>query len=313
MKLDGGTVIMEKEKYVLAIDIGGTHFRLGIVTKDMQLRHFTIKPTHTLYGDNDSLDNLLHEIEAYLALHSQEGTLAAISIGFPSIISKDKRIVYSSPNLVGFDQINVADPLEQYFGVPAFIENDVNFLLQYEITRKQLYRQGITLGFYIGTGFGNSIYLNDRFLDGKNGVAGELGHIPVLHMHDECGCGNSGCIELYASGKRLTQIREQFFPDTTLAEVFVKHGSHPQIIRFVEALSIPIATEINIFDPDQIVLGGGVIQMEAFPRERLEAFILQHTRKPYPMEGLKILYAQTDQTAGLLGAAYYAFHRLAGE
>lgn len=301
---------MNAESYVLAIDIGGTNFRLGLVTRNQQLLHFTIKPTKTLFGEHSSLANLIQSIEAYLKACGAEKNLLAISIGFPSIISKDKRVVYSSPNLIGFNNINVADPIEHYFNVPVYLENDVNFLLQYEISRKGLQQKGITLGFYIGTGFGNSIYLEDRFLAGKNGVAGELGHIPVLHQHDKCGCGNEGCIELYASGKRLTQIREQFFSDTEIKDLFAKHGDHPEIEKFIQALSIPIATEINIFDPDQIIIGGGVIQMADFPRHLLDQYIIKHTRKPFPAEGLQIMYAQLDQATGIMGAGYYAFLKL---
>ncbi|NGQ96704.1 allose kinase [Brevibacillus sp. SYP-B805] len=301
---------MSGQSFVLAIDIGGTNFRLGMMTQDRQLHHFTIKPTTTLYGEGTSMENLKHAIATYLQEHAGNMKLAAISIGFPSIVSKDKRIVYSSPNLIGFDDINVAEPLEQCYGVPVYIENDVNFLLQYEITQHNLINKGTTLGFYIGTGFGNSIYLHDRFLDGKNGVAGELGHIPVLFRQDKCGCGNEGCIEIYASGKRLTQIREQFFPSTDIKDLFTKHATHPEITRFVETLSIPIATEINIFDPDQVIIGGGVIQMNDFPKQLLEEYILKYTRKPYPAEGLTITYARQDQTTGLLGAGYYAFQKL---
>jgi allose kinase len=295
---------------VLAIDIGGTNFRIGIVTEDNQLFNYTIKRTDSLFDNGKSIEILIDSIEKFMNEQGKMLKLEAIAIGFPSIISKDKSVVYSSPNIKGFDNINVKEPLESHFSVPVFIENDVNFLLQHELYKKKLFNKGITLGFYIGTGFGNSIYLNDHFLSGKNGAAGELGHIPVLSLQEKCGCGNEGCIEQYASGKRLTFIRDRYFPDTDINDLFGKHVRHDQIINFIEALSIPIATEINIFDPDQIIIGGGVIQMNNFPLDLLEHYILKHTRKPFPALDLNIIYAQMDQTTGLLGAGYYAFQKL---
>jgi allose kinase len=84
----------------------------------------------------------------------------------------------------------------------------------------------------------------------------------------------------------------------------------PEIREQVEYLSIPIATEINIFDPHYIILGGGILQMEGFPKILLEKFILKHTRKPYPAKGLSILYSLTEQENGIIGAGIYGFHML---
>jgi allose kinase len=304
------TMAWNNRQYVLGIDIGGTHIRLGMVTPDQELHHFVVEETQTLYGraGRSPLERLIELVRAYTA--RVDGKLLAVSMGFPSMVSKDKQVVYSSPNLSAFDNVNVVAPFVRELGVPVFIDNDVNFLLLYEIVQRRLFNAGVVLGFYIGTGFGNAIFVEDRFLSGKHGAAAELGHIPVWNRTETCGCGNRGCIELYASGKRLQELRAQHFPDDEIQEVFVKHRNTVVIQEFLHALAIPIATEINILDPDHVIIGGGVVLMEQFPRADLERYVLQHTRRPYPANGLSFTYAEMNQKAGVLGAAYHAYRQL---
>jgi allose kinase len=300
----------EKDRnYIIGIDIGGTNIRIGMVTKDGELHHSVIGSSQSLSHNSLSVQKLENYIKSYIGQHG-EGNLLAISIGFPSTISKDKKVVYSSPNIIGFDNVNVADPLEAAFHVPVFIDNDVNHLLMFEIAKRKIENSGIVLGFYVGTGLGNSIYLNNCFLEGKNGVAGELGHIPMLGKTEVCGCGNVGCIEPHASGKGLEAINTAYFPDTPIDQIFAKHNDATVVQEFIEAISIPIATEINIFDPDYIIIGGGVIHMENFPRADLENKIKLHARKPFPAENLSIVYTENNQHAGVIGAAFHAYSKI---
>lgn len=300
---------MHKNNYVLGIDIGGTNFRLGLVTSEGELFSFVIQKSGILVSYDDSLNNLIQAIRIYLE-NNLDGNLLGIAIGFPSAISKDRKTVYSTPNLRGFDNVNIVTPLEEAFKVPVFLNKDVNYLLQYDIVQKKLESADIVLGFYIGTGFGNSIYINDKFLEGKNGVAGEVGHIPVFKNKAACGCGNEGCIEVFASGKRLREIRDEYFNETDIEDIFTKHNNEEIIIEFIEALSIPIATERNILDPDYIIIGGGVLQMKDFPIKAFEKFIFKHTRKPYPADNFNILYSTQNQSTGVVGSAYYAFKKI---
>jgi len=297
-------MVSEGKEYVLSVDIGGTNLRIGMVDRNNKLYNYTCE-------ENNLLD--LDDLKSYLNKNIKKnsiGSLVSIAIGFPSTVSKNKKIVYSSPNIEGFDNINVADPLEDMFNVPVFIDRDVNFLLEYEIITRHLTCEGILLGFYIGTGFGNSIYINGQFLSGKNGVAAEIGHIPVLNNLRKCSCGNEGCIETIASGKRLEELRQIHFADTNIGEIFKKHGENPILKDFIRAMAIPIAIEINIFDPDHVIIGGGVVHMKDFPKKYLEKYIYKHVRKPFPKLNLDISYEQSKQEAGVLGGAYYVYEKL---
>ncbi|SFF00267.1 allose kinase [Paenibacillus algorifonticola] len=296
------------KEFVLGVDIGGTHIRLGKVTRDGQLHEFHIQKTQLLRDSDEPLQLLITMLGDYLA--ACKGELIAVSLGFPSIISKDKKVVLSTPNMPGFDHLNVVEALEAVFKVPVFIDNDVNNLLLQEIVDRRLPDTGVIVGFYIGTGFGNSIYMNGQFLRGKNGVAAELGHIPVLGRDELCGCGNPGCVELYASGMRLQQIKQEHFADCEIQDLFSQHQQTEVLQQYLDALSIPIATVINLLDPDYIIMGGGVIHMEGFPREALETYIYRHARKPYPANNLNLSYVEASQTSGVIGAAYHALKSL---
>src|SRR4051812_24521948 len=115
------------KEFVLGMDIGGTHLRLGTVTREGELQNFVIKSINGIKQSADPIGQLKETIKDYL--QACEGKLLAISMGFPAIVSRDKKVVLSSPNLPAFNDVNLSDPLQKEFQVPIFIDNDVNFLL----------------------------------------------------------------------------------------------------------------------------------------------------------------------------------------
>ncbi|MBQ8027223.1 MAG: allose kinase [Clostridia bacterium] len=293
--------------FSLGIDIGGTNFRMGVVGGDGQIHAFTRTPSN-VFETGDAKEILLREIKVYLKQSGFEGRIKAAAIGIPAIVSKDKKTVYSSPNLRGFDGITFTPEFEQALGFPVYVDRDVNFLLQNDIAKLGLSGEKTVIGFYIGTGFGNAISFSGRFYSGSNGVAGELGHIPILDSEDRCTCGNIGCIETRCSGKALEELAEKHFPQTDIKKVFLNHPKSPELKKFVTDLAIPIATEINILDPDCCIIGGGVTDMESFPKEILTDAIREYVRKPYPAQNLNIIFTKHDQQSGVFGSGDYALN-----
>jgi D-allose kinase (fragment) len=291
-----------QKKYILGIDIGGTNFRIGLVSQIYEITEFKIISIKELQKGN-FIDNLIKQIEFYINLYKEE--IEAIGIGFPSIVSKDKKYVYSTPNIKNLDNINITDSLEKKLNIPIYINKDVNFLILKDIKENKIKDDSIVIGLYIGTGFGNAIYINGQIIEGKHGVAGELGHIPVLGSEEVCSCGNIGCIEMYASGKALKKINDENFSETDINNIFLEHGNTKIIKKYIDTLAIPIATEINILDPDYIIIAGGVTIMKEFPIGELKKSIYEKARKPYPAEDMNIIVSNHDQKSGILGAAYY--------
>ena len=291
-----------QKKYILGIDIGGTNFRIGLVSESYTVEDFKKIPSSTLQH-GDFIENLAKEIKEYIDKYKDE--IAGVGIGFPSCVSKDKKYVYSTPNMKNLDNVNVTDKLSEIINIPVYINKDVNLLILDDIKKHNMREDKVILGFYIGTGFGNAIYINGQTLEGKNGVAGELGHIPVMGSNDVCSCGNPGCIEIYASGKNLQKILKENFNDVIIDDIFEKYSENEIIKKYIETLALPIATEINIFDPDHIIIAGGVPMMKGFPKDYLIECIYKYTRKPYPADNLDIIFSEHDQKSGVLGAAHY--------
>ena len=145
---------------------------------------------------------------------------------------------------------------------------------------------------------------------GKTGAEGELGHIPVKGNDLVCGCGNVGCVETIASGMYLEQLVEKRFPETPIKQAFVEHADDPALVEFIDNLSLPITTAINILDPDAVIIGGGVSVMPGFPRERLMERIHARARKPEPNASLEVVFSQPRQENGVIGAGIYGFHKV---
>lgn len=300
---------MTNKTYIIGVDIGGTNIRVGLVNEEKQLKEFNIEPIQKMLNDGKAVEHIIDFINNYKDAHKKEYNIIGVAIGFPSIIDRDRRVILSTPNIEGLDNVAIVDAVEKALGIPVFIDQDVNMLLRYDMFVKQISEQGISVGFYIGTGLGNAISINGEVLIGKNGAAAELGHIPSKEIKGKCGCGNTSCIELVASGKHLMDLCVNELDDVFIKKVFVKYNNSPVIKEFIYDLAIPLSTEINILDPDNIIIGGGVVHMEAFPKELFEKAIREYVRKPYPERNLIFIYAEEGQANGVIGAGIYGFKK----
>lgn len=293
---------------LVGIDVGGTNFRIGLVSQSPNLLSFETKSSDCLRNE-DAISSLRKTIFLFLNQYGNEKP-AAISIGFPSLIRKDGKAAVSTPNLPYLDNVDIVTPLRNDFQCPVFLSKDADLLLLCAMKQAGVDLSKDAIGLFYGTGIGNALWIKGGFLKGKNGVAGELGHIPVKGIHEVCCCGNIGCMETIASGNYLTTLKKGYYPMTELKNLFVKHWQSPKLEEFVEGLAIPAATEINILDPDYVFIGGGLVNMDHFPRETLIRHIYRMTRKPFPADTLDIRFLKSGQESGVLGAAYWAMMQL---
>lgn len=304
---------MADKNYVLGMDIGGTNVRLGLIDPSYAICQFTRISTKNIFNDGHPVKNLFSIIHQYLQENKVILDIACLSIGFPSTIDKQCKTILSTPNIAVLQNVPVVSLLSAEIDLPVYINRDVNFLMLYDIYIHQLPLAGTIIGCYFGTGLGNAILINGTILSGRNGVAGELGHIPVFNDSALCACGNTGCLETHSSGKYLAQLAKKEFPDTPVSRIFTDHGSHPKILQFIDYLAAAVAVEATIFDPEYIILGGGVIQMPDFPKQLLEKRIKDRTRKPLPSDNLRFIYSHESQANGVIGAGIYAYQLMKGQ
>lgn len=302
-----------KNRKAIGIDIGGTNFRIGLVSEDGKLENFSKTPVTEIIGKGNPLSDLEQHLKSYIeGLSDSDQKVSAVCIGLPAALDKDRKHVLQSPNLKFDTSVAVDDYLSDSLGgVPVFLANDVDIALFYDIREHQIPTDGkIITGFYFGTGLGNSIMINSSFIHGCHGVAAELGHIPVDGNDIICGCGNTGCIETVAAGKYLAALCKNEYKCTDISDLFALHADEELLVQFVDRMAMAVATEVTILDPDYILLGGGVLAMKAFPKRLLVERIVCHTRKPYPAEDMNIIFTEDLPEKCVIGSAQYAFSRI---
>ena len=286
-------------RYIIGMDIGGTNLRVGAVDEEGNARNFKKLPVKQILNSSD----VMGDLAAFLKDYMQDLEVEALCLGFPATLDKKRRVVLQAPNIPYMENLPVADKLSALLGLPVFIERDVNLCMCYDMAKYNVPPEGVACGFYFGTGIGNAIFIDGKPYVGRHGAAGELGHIPADGSEEKCGCGNLGCMENLAGGKYLLKCRQEKWPDCPLEEVFSHHGEELKL--FVDRMAQAVCAELNILDPDYVIIGGGVPDIPDFPREYLAERILARCRKPFPAEDLKLIFAQEDEKKGVLGAAIY--------
>lgn len=244
------------EKYVVGMDIGGTNIRIAMQREGGVAEHFQKIPRDSVLTGRDNAQQLSNFILEYCRTYGEGQLPQVVVMGFPATLDAPRRRILQAPNIPGLDGFSVGD-LENALGVPVYFERDVNLLFYCDMEDLGLSSRGISVGVYIGTGIGNAIFYEGRPLPGKNGVSGELGHIPKSGSIQRCGCGNIGCAECFGSGLRLVNIQRDLFPGTPLENLFAEKGGELVIHEFIEEIACTVAAEVNILDPEQLVLGGG--------------------------------------------------------
>ncbi len=291
---------------MLGVDIGGTNIRLALINDKYKI----INPCMINMREKKELKSNTPELVIDIItnyLEKQKQVITAIGIGIPGIIKNDRQII-SCPNMPDLEDSNLYDRLRKIFGVPVFLEKDVNMIILADYFRLKN-KHGNVIGFYIGTGFGCSMILNGSLFLGSRGFAGELGHIPLKGKNDKCGCGLRGCLEIYAGGKRLEILAAD--KNVDINDIFVEIGINDREIKeYIDSIIIGISSVVNIIDPDAIILGGGVIKIKGFPLEFLIEEIKKHLRTKMVVEELEIITTDPGKFCGCLGAGIHCFNRI---
>lgn len=289
---------------VIGIDMGATHIRICIMDMSRNVLATERRKTQEIIS-NDFSKGLIRFCQEF----SQDKQVHKIVVGLPAAISSDRQKVLSVPNLsLSLEELeNIIPNLKQFFGCKVFLERDVNLQMTFDVYHFLL-QDKLVLGAYLGTGMGFSIWNNGHIFIGANGVAGELGHIPYGDTRFKCGCGNYGCLETSCSGIALKNWYEHNKFDFPMELIFEKKLDDPFIEDYLEQIAKAISTTVNLFDPNNLILGGGVIDMPYFPLEKVKNAIGKYVRKPLPYKSLTILKAEASSFNGAIGAALYALN-----
>jgi glucokinase len=312
---------------VFAADLGGTHLRAATVDEDGHI-HFRLKQNtpHTEKPE-DILRELVSAVEQCRQQSKAEGRIRAVSVVVPGSVNVAEGVAVKAPNLACLDGFRLTAALTSELGLPAIIENDANAAAVGEMWQGAGKCRRTIVCVTLGTGVGGGIILDGKLWRGVNDSAAEIGHMCVDPFAGApCLCGSRGCLEVYASATaivRMARESKKCYPNSVLqqteeltAEKVYRAGIQGDELaltvfrRMGVYLGVGLANLINILNPEMIVIGGGVVNAWELFEKHMHGEIAARAF-PIPAREVRIMPGQCGDDAGLLGAAYLAFSRIA--
>lgn len=253
----------------IGIDLGGTNIQGAAARGDEILSRGKIA-TRAKEPATAVLDDI-----AKLALELAAGQpIAAVGLGLPGLLDPEKGICLIAENL-GWQDVPVTEVLQEKLQAPVFIENDARVAALGELAQGKARGCKDFIYITVGTGIGSGIYIDGKLLRGSRWCAGEVGHMVMDPRGEECTCGNRGCLETLASAPAITRAARKaaaYNPESVLAFVRPEQIDAAAVFRaaiidkiaaeIVDSamtwLGIAIANLVNVFNPELVVIGGGV-------------------------------------------------------
>ncbi len=313
--------------YIIGVDLGGTNIVVGAAPADggaMLAVHS--EPTHAEEGADAVTARIVRMVEETITVTSEQtgadrSAFSGVGIGAPGPLDRESGVVLITPNL-GWTNFPLRDRVSAGVGLPAALDNDANCATLGEWWIGAARGAQHVLGLTIGTGIGGGLILNGQLYHGASGIAGELGHISIEANGRKCNCGNYGCLEAYASGSAIaTRAREALgggeasllpalvngdLSRITAQTVYEASAQGDGVARHVvrdtaQFLGVGIASLVNIFNPEVVVIAGGVTQAGDALFEPLRAEVRRRAFAP-AVDVCRIVPGELPGTAGVAGA-----------
>jgi glucokinase len=304
---------------LLGLDLGGTNIKCVLLdSKTLTPAKKTQIPTGAKRGTEAVIGTMAKIIKEFVAWScSNKMKLASIGIGSAGLVNNG--IVRNSPNLPGWQG---AVPLERLLksrlaghSLPLFIDNDANCFVLAETRCGAAKGFRNVIGLTLGTGVGGGIIIAGSLYRGSTGGAGELGHVSIKYDGPLCLCGNHGCLEALVGAaaivKRYNDLRlrahARLDRSVTVADISDRAKGGELLARQClhetgRMLGVGLANYVNIFNPEALVIGGGVAQA----RKHIMAPAIEEMKRramPYNARSVKIRLARLGPWAGAIGAA----------
>lgn len=308
--------------YYVGVDLGGTYIKAVVMNGSFKSVRKNAAQTQYKETAGVVLFQIIRLIEELLlSANIKKAEVAGIGIGVPGITDNVKNTAVVVPNLRWHD-VPVGDIIGKHFGIPVFVENDgsVNALGEMYAGAGKGFKDIILIT--LGTHLGSGIIVNGRLLGGASNFAGETGHMIIQADGEPCVCGNKGCFGSYCSAEAMIRTANALkpeYPDSALfrytkgkfeeatAEMISTGFDEGDTLcikvmeKTVKYLSIGLANLIHLFNPEIIIIGGGVSnagrRLLDPVREQVKQYLM------HPRQNCLIEKAKLGSDAGMLGAA----------
>lgn len=295
----------------LGIDWGGTYLKAGVVDTAGRVIRKTILNTKEMQTDKLFFKGINNLLECYKTLN-----IKAVGIGAPGVIFLKKGIIHHLGNVPYWENYPIKSVADKRLKLPVFINNDANVFGLAESRLGAAKGANCAIFLTIGTGLGGAVIHHGQLLESETSAC-ELGHVPISLEGRKCGCGGIGCIETFVGNKYLLRRYHELSSKhqwvTSVEELYHKarHGDKVAMKvweEFSRALGMFIAGMLNIFDPDVVVIGGGIAG--AFPlfKPMVMDTISHQAMQPF-LRKVKLVRAKL-RNPGIIGAALLAMEKL---
>ena len=293
---------------MIGVDVGGTKILAGLVARDGTVVVHREYPTPV-----ESEDTLLDGLEAVVR-EFLDDSVAAVGFGIPSQIDQRHGIALGSVN-IPLQGVPFRQKMSERLGLPVGIDNDANAAAIAEWTAGAGRGTTDMVMLTLGTGVGGGLILGGKPYRGWFGAGAEIGHVVIVHDGLPCRCGGRGHLESYASGKAAGELAVEAFGPAADAHRLVRLAregdAHAvEILKGIgEHLGSGIASLVNIFNPELIVIGGGFAAAGEFLFDPAKAIADRETLVSV-RDSYGIVHAELGTLAGMIGAGMVAFETL---
>jgi glucokinase len=315
-----------ENRWIVGVDLGGTSAKIAFIQEDGIIVHKWEIPTDKSDQGKNILPNISKSIdEKLLEVNESKDKLLGIGMGAPGAVDKKKGIIYEAVNLGWPKDYPIVKLLGDFSKLPVIIDNDANCAALGEMWKGAGQGAKDLVCVTLGTGVGGGIIVHGDIVQGVKGAAGEIGHITVVPEDGSpCNCGKTGCLETVASATGIVRLAKiainEYDGRSSLKELFAEKGMIEakdvfQCVNLGDTLSVKIVDQItfhlglvlanigNLFNPEKIVIGGGVSKAGEVLLNPLKKYFKQFSYSAVA-SSTELVIATLGNDAGILGAAW---------
>jgi len=307
----------------IGIDVGGTNVKIALVDENGKIIYSNSVPTYAKMGYEYTVNNIKEAIRTLMKeTETDETSIDGIGFDFPGQVDYKTGVVKLAPNIPGWVNVPIAQMIEDEFHIPTRIDNDVRCAALGEMKFGAGRGCENFICITVGTGIGSGLVINGKIVRGASNAAGELGHIKLkMQGGPICGCGDTGCLEAYASGPAIVGMAYDYIKGGKAAK-FSEMAGDGEITPYIvakaaeegdpiakrifeivgEYIGIGLTSVINLLNPEKVIIGGGVAESGELLLNPIRRTIKERAMS-VAGNTVQIVPAELGNTAGVIGAS----------
>lgn len=312
-------------KYYIGVDLGGTNIAVGLVDEKYNIIAKKSVPTNCPRSEELIADDIAKTIfDLFGTCKIELSEVMWAGIGTPGSVDSESGIVECAHNL-GFYNTPLKNLLEDRLQLKCYVENDANAAAYGEFLAGAAKNTNNAVCVTIGTGIGGGVIIDNKIYSGSNFYGAELGHTVIEINGKQCNCGRKGCMERYCSATALIEQTKIAMNDNPSSLMWQEVNGNIDMVsgktafdamrkndkaaldvvtKFVEYLACGCTNFINIFQPDVLIIGGGISKERDALLNPLREIISRDSFDRNPKKATQVLAAELGNDAGIIGAAF---------